>query len=62
MSTSPLEPDATNVENIESAQMQDDLSRSPNEKQNREQSAVSDETAVNERGEERPRADTVPPA
>jgi hypothetical protein len=53
--TSPTpESAADGVENLDSAQMQADLERSPEEKRNREQSAASDETAVNERQEERP--------
>ena len=61
--TSPTpESAADGVEDLDPAQMQADLERSPEEKRNREQSAASDETAVNERQEERPRADTRPPA
>jgi hypothetical protein len=56
------ESNADGIEDIDPVQMEQDLQRDPEEKQNREQLSTSDETAVNERGEERPRADTVPPA
>jgi hypothetical protein len=62
MDTSTPESGADGLEDLEAPQMEEDLQRSPEEKRNREQLATSDETAVNERGEERPRADTVPPA
>lgn len=50
------------LEDIDHAQVNEDLERSPEEKRNREQSVTSDETGTNERQEERPRADTRPPA
>lgn len=62
MDTSTPESAADGIEDLEPAQMKEDLQRDPDEKRNREQAATSEETAVNERGEERPRADTVPPA
>jgi hypothetical protein len=62
MDTSTPESGADGLEDLEGPQMEEDLQRDSEEKRNREQLATSDETAVNERGEERPRADTVPPA
>jgi hypothetical protein len=62
MSTPPPESAADGVEDLDPAQMQEDLERSPEEKRNREQSVAVEETAVNERQEKRPRADTRPPA
>lgn len=62
MDTTQPESNADGIEDIDPVQMEQDLQRDPEDKQNREQLSTSDETAVNERGEERPRADTVPPA
>lgn len=62
MSERPVESDAAGLEDLDPVQMEDDLERSPEEKRNREQTVTSSETAVNERQEERPRADTQPPA
>ena len=50
------------LEGIVHAQVEEDAERSPEEKRNREQSVTGSETAVNERQQERPRADTRPPA
>ena len=62
MDISTPESDADGLEDLEAPQMKDDLEREPEEQRNREQMTTSEETAVNERGEERPRADTIPPA
>ena len=62
MDTTQPESNADGIEDMDPVQMEEDLQRDPEEKDNREQLSTSDEKAVNERGEERPRADTVPPA
>jgi hypothetical protein len=64
--SSSMEPDPTAVEGIDPAQMREDADRSPEEKQNREQSPAPDtddpDTGLNNVGEEVPIADTEPPA